>query len=105
MKSKILMVTGKTEQQWIDEMKIVQLAQEQGLKKPSVRTCYLCKRADGDTSLCLNPDNQEEVVLNPIELFSYQVPMGEGVTLSYLLCIECAHLLGVIDKMEEQSGE
>ncbi len=100
-----LLVTGKTEQQWIDEMRVLELTQELGTKKPSVRTCYLCKRAEGENSLSLDEDNEDEVVLSRIELSPCEIRFGGGVTFSYLLCIECALLLDVIDKMEEDSEE
>ena len=98
-------VTGKTEQQWIDEMKVLEFAKEQGLKSPRVRTCYLCKRAEGENSLCLIEDEEDGVVLDPIELSPCEVSFGGGVTLIYLLCIECALLLDVVDTMEEDSEE
>ena len=100
VRPRTLLVTGKTERQWFDEMKVLELAQEQGIKKPSIRTCYLCKREDGEKSLNLNEDNENEVVLSEIELSPCKVRFGGGVTLSYLLCIECALLLDVMDKME-----
>ena len=100
-----LLVTGKTEQQWIDEMKVLEFAEEQGLKTPRVRTCYLCKRAEGEKSLNLVEDEEDEVVLDEIELSPCRIRFGGGVTLSYLLCIECALLLDVMEKMEEDSEE
>jgi len=63
-----LLVTGKTEQQWIDEMKAIEFAEEHGLKTRKIRTCYLCKRADGENSLNLDEENLDEVVLSKIEL-------------------------------------
>ncbi len=100
VRPRTLLVTGKTEQQWIDEMKALEFAEEQGLRTPRVRTCYLCKRAEGENSLCLDEENLDEVVLDPIELSPCEINFGGGVTLSYLLCIECALLLDVMEKME-----
>ena len=105
VRPRTLLVTGKTEQQWIDEMKVLEFAEEQGLKAPRVRTCYLCKRAEGENSLSLVKDEEDKVVLDPIELSPFEIRFGGGVTFSYLLCIECALLLDVIDKMEEDSEE
>ena len=104
VRPRTLLVTGKTEQQWIDEMKLMELADEQGFKKPKVRTCYLCKRAEGEKSLNLDED-YDEVVLSEIELSPCKVRFGGSVTLSYLLCIECALLLDVMENMEEDSEE
>ena len=101
VKPRTLLVTGKTEEQWIDEMKVLQLAEEQGIKKPRVRTCYLCKRAEGEKSLSLVEDKEDEVVLDPIELSPCKIRFGGGVTFSYLLCIECALLLDVMEDMGE----
>ncbi|MFC1957009.1 hypothetical protein ACFLVY_01770 [Chloroflexota bacterium] len=86
-------------------MRVLEFAEEQGLRKPRVRTCYLCKRAEGEKSLCLNADTEEEVVLDTIELSPCEIKFGGGVTLSYLLCIECVLLLDVMDKMEGDSEE
>jgi len=101
LKPRKIIVTGKTEQQWIDEMKVLELSQEFGTKKPSTRKCYLCKRAEGENSLGLVEDNEDEVILDPIELSPCEIIFGGGVTFSYLLCIECALLLHVMDKMDE----
>jgi hypothetical protein len=68
-----LIVTGKTERQWIDEMRVLELTQEQGIKSPKIRTCYLCKREEGENSLCLYADREDEVSLTPIELSPYVV--------------------------------
>jgi len=100
VKPRTLLVTGKTERQWIDEMRVLELAQEQGIKRPRVRTCYLCKRAEGENSLSLVKDKEDEVVLDPIELSPCEIRFGGGVTFSYLLCLECALLLDVMEKME-----
>jgi len=58
LRPRTLLVTGKTEQQWIDEMKVLEFAEEQGLRKPRVRTCYLCKRAEGEKSLLTSFDQK-----------------------------------------------
>ena len=100
-----LLVTGKAERQWIDEMKLMQFAEEQGLRTPRVRTCYLCKREEGEKSLNLDEEKDDEVVLDEIELSPCEIRFGGGVTLLYLLCLECALLLDVMEKMEEDSEE
>ena len=105
VRPRTLLVTGKTEQQWIDEMKAIEFAEEHGLKTRKVRTCYLCKRAEGEKSLSLVKDKEDEVVLDPIELSPCEIRFGGGVTFSYLLCIECALLLNVMEEMEGNSEE
>jgi len=100
VRTRTLLVTGKTEQQWIDEMKVLEFAEEQGLRTPSVRTCYLCKRAEGEKSLNLDEEKEDEVVLSEIELSPCEIRFGGGATFSYLFCIECALLLDVMEKME-----
>ena len=77
----------------------------QGLRKPRVRTCYLCKRAEGEKSLNLDEEKEDEVVLSNIELSPCEIRFGGGVTFSYLLCIECALLLDVMEKIEGDSEE
>ena len=105
VRPRTLLVTGKTEREWIDEMRVLELVEEQGIKRPKIRTCYLCKRAEGEKSLNLIEDKEDEVVLDPIELSPCEIGFGGGVTLSYLLCIECALLLGVMEMMEEDLDE
>ena len=95
-----LIVTGKTERQWIDEMRVLELAQEQGIKSPKIRTCYLCKREEGENSLCLYADREDEVNLTPIELSPYVVEVEEEATFEYLLCPECLVLLSSMDGTE-----
>ncbi len=105
VRPRTLLVTGKTEQQLIDEMRVLQLADEQGIKKPRIRTRYLCKRAEGENSLCLDEDKEDEVILDPIELSPLEIELVGGVTFSYLLCIECAVLLNAMEEMEGDSDE
>ena len=95
-----LIVTGKTERQWIEEMRVLGLAQEQGIKSPKIRTCYLCKREEGENSLCLYADREDEVSLTPIELSPYVVEVEEEATFEYLLCSECLILLSSMDGTE-----
>ena len=96
-KVRTLVVTGKTERQWNHEMRVLELAQEQGVRSPKTRACYLCKREEGDNSLCLDADREDEVILAPIKLSSYELEMGGDSTLQYLLCSECLILLSSID--------
>ncbi len=105
LKPRTLLVTGKTEHQLVDEMKMLEFAEEQGIKTPSIRTCYLCKREEGENSLLIYEDNIEKIILNPIELSPCEIEFGGGVTYSYLLCIECALLLDIMDKMEPELAE
>jgi hypothetical protein len=92
-KMRTLLVTGKTERQWIDEMRVLELAREQGIKSPKIRTCYLCKREEGENSLCLFADREDAVSLKPIELIPYVVEVEEEAIFEYLLCSECFVLL------------
>ena len=100
IKMRTLIVTGKTERQWIDEMRVLELAREQAIKSPKIRTCYLCKREEGENSLCLYADREDEVSLTPIELSPYELEMGGETTLQYLLCSECLILLSSMDGTE-----
>ena len=105
VKPKTLMITGKTEQEWIDEMKVLELADEQGIKKPKIRMCYLCKRAEGENSLALNAEKEDEVILSKIELRPYEISLGGNITFSYLLCMECSLLLNAMESTEEDESE
>ena len=80
VRPRTILVTGKTERQWIDEMRVLELAEEQGIKKPKIRTCYLCKRAEGENSLCIDEDKEDEVLLDPIELSPCEIEFGGGLT-------------------------
>jgi hypothetical protein len=84
--------TGKTERQWIDEMKLMELTQEQGIRPPIVATCYLCKRAEGEKSLRLM-DDDDDPILADIKLEAMPVSLNKSVNLVYLLCQECAVLM------------
>ena len=99
-KMRTLIVTGKTERQWIDEMRVLELAQEQGIKSPKIRACYLCKREEGENSLCLDADREDQVSLTPIELSSYEVEVEREAIFQYLLCSECLVLLSSVDETE-----
>jgi len=100
-----LIVTGKTERQRIDEMRVLELAREQGIKSPKIRTCYLCKREEGENSLCLYADREDEVSLTPIELNPYVVEVEEEATFEYLLCSECLVLLSSMGEAELEFEE
>jgi len=94
-----LIVTGKTERQLVDEMKIMDLADKEGFKTPPVRTCYLCKRAEGEKSLCLIEGESDKVNLTEIELEDHSVSFDSGVTFIYFLCQECAILLNLDEEI------
>ncbi len=96
VKPRTLLVTGLTENQWSDEMKMLDFAEQQGLKAQRNNKCYLCKREDGENSLKLYEDNEDEISLMPIDLRPFEIDLGEGITFSYLLCMECALLLDII---------
>jgi len=104
-KMRTLIVTGKTERQWIDEMRVLELAQEQGIKSPKIRTCYLCKREEGENSLCLFADREDEVSLAPIELSPYEVEVEGEAIFEYLLCSECLVLLSSMGEAELEFEE
>jgi hypothetical protein len=99
-KGNTLIVTGKTERQLVDEMKLLELAEKDGTQTPPVRTCYLCKRAEGEKSLCLIEGESDKVNLTDIELEGHSVSFETGLTLIYLLCQECAILLNLEEEIE-----
>ena len=106
VKSRALIVTGKTEQQWIDELTALEFSEELGLEALKNRPCYLCKRAGGDKSICFVEGvegEDDELEMSNIELNHYEIESEDGAILSYLLCAECALLMGVMDKMKGNS--
>jgi len=100
VESRKLFVTGLTEQQWGDEMMSSEFSEELGLEILKNRPCYLCKRTDGEKSLCLVAGEEDKIEISNIELNHYKIESGNGIALSYLLCTECALLLNVMEKME-----
>ncbi len=105
IRPRTLLVTGLTENQWADELRMLEYVEEQGLKGPSMRKCYLCKREEGENSLKIYEDNVEEISLAPIELHSCEITLGGGITFSYLLCMECTLLLDAMEMMEPEPDE
>ncbi len=99
-KKSVVIITGKTERQWIDEMRVLELAQSQGIKSPKIRTCYLCKREEGEMSLCLYEDREDAVSLKLIELVPQEIEIIPGNIWSYLLCPECSILLDAMTGTE-----
>lgn len=94
-----LIVTGKTEHQMIDELRVMDVAEELRIKQPRVKCCYLCKREEGENSVTFYPGDEESINLVHIKLHHYEVEVGDQATFYYLLCGECAALLGVIEKL------
>jgi hypothetical protein len=99
-KWRTLIVTGKTERQLADEMKILDLADNEGFQSPPLRICYLCKRAEGEKSLCLIEGEPDKVNLTELELEGHSVSFESGITLIYLICQECAILLNLEEGIE-----
>jgi len=77
----------------IDEMRTMEFVEEQGIKPPEVKACYLCKREEGEESVLLPEADDETIHLPLIKLRLYEVDMTDGVKFGYWLCNECAVLL------------
>ena len=92
-KQETLVVTGRTEQQAIDEMRVLEFSEKQGLKAPSNSICYLCKRAEGEKSVYLSLENEDSIITNEIILKPWTATLSGEVTYIYKLCHECALLL------------
>jgi len=92
-KKTTLIITGKTKRQFGDELRVAELVEEQGIKLPEAKTCYLCKRGEGEESVRINVDN-DTVQLPQLELELHEIEMGKGFAFGYWLCNECAILLG-----------
>ncbi len=78
-----IFTTGKTKTQMVDEVKVQEFVEEQGIQAPQVKACYMCKRHEGEESVRV-VDGEDKVQLVPIELLRYEVEMGEGCTFTYL---------------------
>ena len=92
-KRSLIIVTGKTKRQMIDETRTMEFVEEQGIRPPEVKGCYLCKREEGEESVLLPEGGDETIHLPPIKLRLYEVDMVDGVRFGYWLCNECAVLL------------
>jgi hypothetical protein len=81
--------TGMT----VPEVKKEIRAMQKGKKAP--KKCYLCKRSEGDKSVILTPDQKEPYFLAEIALLPIQRNITKDWAFDYLLCWECAVLLGL----------
>jgi hypothetical protein len=90
-------VTGKTEKQLVDELKAMELSNKGESAAPTTRSCYLCKRGEGENSLHLIDGDPDNAALTPLQLDFYSIPVEEDVALKYLVCQECAVLLNLTE--------
>ena len=104
-KKRLIIVTGKTKRQMIDEMRTMGFVEKQGIQPVEVKGCYLCKREEGEETVLLPEGDDETIHLPPIKLRLYEVDMTDGVRFGYWLCNECAVLLselgGVVSESEQ----
>lgn len=91
-KKETFIVTGKTEDQMVSELKTLEFCEKEGIKVPSHISCYLCKREEGTNSVLLGED-KDSLRLPEIKLNAYEIDMGNGVVYCYWLCDECMLLL------------
>ena len=89
---KTIIITGKTIRQMIDEMRRIEDAEEHGGQPAHIKTCYLCKREEGQDTVRLN-ENGGTFQLPQLELNLYEIEMSEGTNFGYWLCNECVLLL------------
>jgi len=71
------------------------------------RFCYLCKRSEGETSYgIIQEEKSGKMFYNKpvLELGELRRNLGQGMTAVYLLCPECAFLLGVSDELIYEEG-
>ena len=89
--------TGMTISEVKKEIKVI----EKGKKAP--KRCYLCKRAEGDKSVVVAPDDKKEpYFLAEIVLLPVQRKITKDWMFEYFLCWECAVLLGLKTKPDGQ---
>ena len=87
-----VIITGKTTRQMVDEMRLIEYAEASGVKPPEIKTCYICKREEGEDTVRVYED-RTSFQLPPIELELYEIAMSEGISFGYWLCNECVLLL------------
>jgi hypothetical protein len=87
-----VIITGKTTREIIDEMRLIERAEEHGVQSPQIKTCYLCKREEGQDTVRVH-EYEGSVQLPPLELVLYEINMSEGINFGYWLCDECVLLL------------
>jgi len=89
---KTFIITGKTEDQMVSEIKSTSFCEAEGISMPTHMTCYLCKRPAGSKSVRLHEDS-DNVNIAAMKLNKYEVEMSSGVFFQYHLCDECMVLL------------
>ena len=87
-----VIITGKTTRQMVDEMRRIEHAEECGIQPPQIKTCYLCKREEGQDTVRVH-ENGGSFQLRPLELELYGIEMAEKTSFGYWLCDECVLLL------------
>jgi hypothetical protein len=92
-KKALVIVTGKTKQQMIDEIKTTEFVEEQGIPAPKVKACYLCRREEGEESVLLRDGEVDSIHTPVIKLRLYKTKVTVGMEFGYWLCNECAILL------------
>jgi hypothetical protein len=75
-----------------EELKKEIRAMEKGKKAP--KKCYLCKRPENGTAVLLTPDAKEPYAFATIPLVPVHRKIAGGHTFIFLLCWECALLVG-----------
>ena len=91
-KKTTVIITGKTTKQMVDEMRLIEYAEASGIKPPDIKTCYMCKREEGQDAVRIYEDGAS-FQLPPIELELYEIAMTDGINFGYWLCHECVLLL------------
>ncbi len=69
----------------IDEMRTMEFVEEQGIRPPEVKGCYLCKCEEGEESILLPEGDDETIHLPLIKLRLYEIDMADGVKFGYTM--------------------
>lgn len=85
-KRTVVMVTGLTEREF-------ELETRRKRDLPLHR-CYLCRREEGERPIVFDEDG--EIFSGKPVLSCHSIEVGEGLEFRFLLCSECAVLLGLI---------
>ena len=92
MSKKEIIVTGLTKQDLVNTKENEDVACR----------CFICKRSTDDKSVLMDED--DGLILIPIEMRSVRVHISNKMTLIYPLCQDCFNLVGGIsDYVDEES--
>ncbi len=91
---------------YLTGLTVKEISKQSGKKMP--RICYLCKRQEGELSFGHIKEESGKTFFNrpKIDLGKIEKKISDNITSVYLMCTECAVLLGMEKDIKfEKNGE